>query len=51
MVLWVKNLTAVALVAAEVQVQSLARCGGLEDPALLRLQRGVTAVVQMQSLP
>ena len=32
---WVKNLTAVAWVTAEVRVQSLARCSGLKDLALL----------------
>ena len=35
---WVKNLTAVAWVAAEARVQSLARHSGLKDTALLQLQ-------------
>ena len=39
---WVKNLTAVAWIAAEVQVQSLARHSGLKDQ--------VTAAAQIQSL-
>ena len=30
---WVKNLTAVAQVAAEAQVKSPAQCSGLKDPA------------------
>ena len=38
MVQCVKNLTAVAWVAVEVQVQSLARCSGLKVLALLQLQ-------------
>ena len=33
MVQWVKNLTAVARVTAEVQVQPSAWCSGLKDPA------------------
>ena len=35
---WVKNPIAVAWVAMEVQVQSLARHSELKDPALLWLQ-------------
>ena len=34
---WVKNLTAVAWVVVEVQVQSLARSSGLKDLVLLKL--------------
>ena len=34
---WVKNFTAVAQVATEVQVQSLAWCSGLKELALLQL--------------
>ena len=30
---WVKNLTAVAQLIAEVRVSSLAQCSGLKDPA------------------
>ena len=37
---WVKNPMAVAQVAAEVWVQSLARCSGLNDPASLQLWLG-----------
>ena len=42
MVQWVKNLTAMILVTAEVWVRSLAwcRCGGLEDSALPQLFLG-----------
>ena len=36
---WVKNLTAVARVAAEVRVQSLAWCSGEKDLAALQLWR------------
>ena len=35
---WVKNPTAVAQVAMEVWVQSLARCSGLRNPELPQLQ-------------
>ena len=35
---WVKNLTTVARVTAEAQVQSLAQHSGLRDLALLQLQ-------------
>ena len=35
---WVKNLTAVAWVAAEVGVPSPVQCSGLKDPGLLQLQ-------------
>ena len=35
---WVKNPTAAAQVAAEVQVWSLAQHSGLKDPVLLHLQ-------------
>ena len=38
MVQWVKNLTAVAQISAEVQVASSAQHGGLIEPALLQLQ-------------
>ena len=34
---WVKNLTAAAQIAAEVQVQSQGWCSGLKDPSLLKL--------------
>ena len=34
---WVKNLTAAVWVTVEVQVQCLAQCSGLKDPALLQL--------------
>ena len=34
MVQWVKNLTAVAQVAVEAQVQSPAQCSGLKDPTV-----------------
>ena len=37
---WVKNLTAAARVAVEMQVQSLAQCTGFKDLALPQL-RGV----------
>ena len=33
---WVRNLTAVAQVAGEAQVQSLAWCSGLKHPVLLQ---------------
>ena len=46
----VKELTAVALVAVEVQVQTLARCSWLKDLALLQLQHQVTAEARIQSL-
>lgn len=36
---WVKNPNAVALVTAEAQVRSSARCSGLKDLALPQLQR------------
>ena len=35
---WVKNLTAVARVATEAQVQTSAWCSGLKDPAFPQLQ-------------
>ena len=38
MVQLVKNLTTVAWVTAEAQVQSLAQCSGLKDPVLPQLQ-------------
>ena len=38
MVQWVKNLIAVAQVAMEAQVQSLAPHCGLKDPTLMQLQ-------------
>ena len=38
MVQWVKNLTAVARVAAEVGARSPAQCSGLSDPALLQMR-------------
>ena len=39
MVQWVKNLNAVAQVAEETQVRSMAQCSGLKDPALLQCCR------------
>ena len=41
MVQWVKNLTVVAQVAAEVRVPSLAQHSGLKDLALLQLQHSL----------
>ena len=38
MVQWVKNLTVVSWVAAEVWVQSLAWCSGLKALAFMQLQ-------------
>ena len=35
---WVKNLTEVAQVAVEAQIQSLVQYSGLKDPALPQLQ-------------
>ena len=49
MVQWVKNLTAVTLVAAEAQVQSLAGCSGLKDPIAAAATQ-VTYVAQIQFL-
>ena len=43
MVQWIKNLIAVARVAVEVHVYSLAQHSGLKDPALLQLRPWVTA--------
>ena len=43
---WVKNPTAAAQVAVEVQVRSLARHSGLKDLALLQLQGKVAALIQ-----
>ena len=46
----VKNLTAVAWVAAEVWVQLQTWHNGLKDPALLQLQHSSAAVAHVQSL-
>ena len=50
MVQWVKNPTAVAWVAAEPWIQSLAWPSGLKDPASLQLQLQLAAKAQIQSL-
>ena len=38
---WVKNLTEVAQVAVEAQIQSLVQYSGLKDPALPQLWHGL----------
>ena len=48
---WVKNLTAVARVAAEVRVRSPAQCSGLKDPAVSQLHHRSAAAAQIQPLP
>ena len=46
---WIKNLNTVAWVDTEVWVRSLARCSGLKDPALLKLQHR-SQLAQIQPL-
>ena len=48
---WIKNLTAVALVTAEVQVQSLAWCSEEKDPALQQLQCMSQLQLRLSSCP
>ena len=48
---WLKNQTAMALIIAEVWVQSLARLNGLKNPTLPQVwYMQVTAMAQIQSL-
>ena len=51
MVKQVKNPTTVALVAAEVRVQSLARRRGLKDLVLLQLRHGSQMWLRFSSWP